>query len=341
MVLLVTAASILLLGLAACSAQATPRPQPLSLTVYSGRGEELVGPAFQQFQQATGIEVKVRYGSTSELATTLLEEGKNSPADVYWAQDAGALGALSKAGRLIELPEDILGLVDSKFRSHRADWVGITGRARVMIYNTQKLKEADLPDDIWGFTDAKWKGRIGWAPTNGSFQAFVTALRVLEGEARARQWLNGIQANQPKTYPSNYSIVIAVGRGEVDTGFVNHYYLFRALKEEGEAFPARNYYPRAGDAGALINVAGVGVLDSSKNREVAFRFVRFLLSEVVQSFFAGDRPDDAFEYPLVPGVATHPLLTPLDQIKTPNIDLADLSDLEGTLKLLRETGVLP
>lgn len=335
-VLLALSISLIACTVPSPPATESPANQPATLTVYSGRNEELVGPIIQRFEEQTGIDVRVRYGGTAEMAATILEEGPNSPADVFYSQDAGALGALAKAGRLQKLPDAILKRVAPRFRSPDGLWVGISGRARVVVYNTDKLTEADLPDSIWGFTDPKWKGRIGWAPTNGSFQAFVTALRVIEGDDAARRWLEGIMANEPKVYPKNTPIVEAVARGEIDVGFVNHYYLFRFLDEAGPSFPARNYYPRAGDAGALINVAGVAILDTADNVEAAQKFIAFLLSEEAQTYFA----QKTHEYPLVEGIETDPLLKPLSEIKTPNIDLSNLDDLQGTLELLREVGAL-
>jgi iron(III) transport system substrate-binding protein len=306
------------------------------LTIYSGRGEELVGPLLDQFEQETGLNVEVRYGSTAEMAATILEEGPNSPADIYYGQDAGALGALAAAGRLAPLPEDVLSQVDPRFRSPDGLWVGTSGRARVVVYNTQKLSETDLPDDIFGFCAPEWRGRVGWAPTNGSFQAFVTALRVVEGEERAREWLSCIQANEPVVFPGNAPIVQAVGAGEIDAGFVNHYYLFQFLAEEGEDFPVRNYHPRAGDVGAMVNVAGVGVVDTSDNIEAAEAFIRFLLRESSQQYFN----TETNEYPLSANLQLNPILVPLSEIQTPNVDLTKLEDLDGTLQLLQELGIL-
>lgn len=306
------------------------------LTIYSGRGEELVGPLIDQFEQETGLNVEVRYGSTAEMAATILEEGPNSPADIYYGQDAGALGALAQAGRLASLPEDALNLVDPRFRSPEGLWVGTSGRARVVVYNTGKLSEADLPDDMFGFCAPEWQGRLGWAPTNGSFQAFVTALRVVEGEDRAREWLSCLQANQPVVFPGNAPIVQAVAAGEIDAGFVNHYYLFQFLAEEGEAFPVRNYHPRAGDVGAMVNVAGVGIVDTTDNKEAAEAFVRFLLRESSQQYFN----TETNEYPLSAKLELNPILVPLTEIQTPTVDLTKLEDLDGTLQLLQELGIL-
>lgn len=321
----------------------TPTPVPAAapaapgaLVVYSGRNENLVGPLFQQFQESTGIQVDVRYGDTSELAATILEEGQNSPADVYFGQDAGALGALDKAGRFVALPQSILDQVDNRFRAADGMWVGTSGRARVFAYNTVELDETELPVSIWALLEPQWKGKVGWAPTNGSFQSFVTALRVLEGEDRAAEWLAGMVANQTQIFSNNTGIVEAVGRGEILLGLVNHYYLYRFLTEQGESFPARNFYPTAQDAGSIINVAGVGILDTVKNLSAAEKFVAFLLTPEAQEYFA----TETVEYPLIEGIEINPLLIPLADINTPAIDLNDLADLQGTLELLQETNAL-
>ncbi len=312
------------------------RAEEGALIIYSGREEGLVGPIIEQFERETGIDAQVRYGDTAELAATIAEEGENSPADVFFAQDPGALGAVADEGTFRGLPEDTLARVSEQFRSPEGQWVGTSGRARVVAYNTEALQEEDLPPSIFDFTQPEWKGRIGWAPTNGSFQAFVTALRLIEGEDRAREWLEGIQANEPVVYPDNSTTLEGVASGEVEVGFVNHYYLYRALAEQGEDFGARNYYLKNGDPGALIIVAGAGILQTADNPEEAQRFVDYLLSEEAQQYFA----DETFEYPLVEGVETPEGLVPLSEIQHPDVDLGDLDDLQGTLELLRETGVL-
>ena len=326
---------------AVTEAAGTASPGPaagtgLQLTVYSGRNEELVGSLIERFQTQTGVTVNVRYGDTAELAATILEEGDNSPADVFFAQDAGALGAVAAAGRLDQLPESVLSRVEERFRSPEGTWVGVSGRARVVVYNTSALTETDLPTTIFGFTDPKWKGRLGWAPTHGSFQAFVTALRVLQGDDKAREWLQGIQANEPKVYEGNTAVVQAVAAGEIDAGFVNHYYLFQQLEEQGPGFAARNYYLTNGDPGALVNAAGAGILKGAQNRTAAAQFVEFLLSDEAQRYFA----DETYEYPLVAGVPVNPALPALGDIQTPQIDLSKLSDLQGTLQLLQDLGIL-
>jgi iron(III) transport system substrate-binding protein len=307
-----------------------------TLVIYSGRSEELVGPVFEQFEERTGIDVQVRYGDTAELAATILEEGENSPADLFFAQDPGALGALQDEGRFQPLPQAVLDRVPERFRSPDGVWVGTSGRARVVAYNTEELGEGDLPPSILDFTDPKWEGKIGWAPTNGSFQAFVTALRVLAGEDVARDWLEGIQANDPFEYPDNLTAVEGVASGEVQVAFVNHYYLFQVMEEQGEDVPVRNYYLKNGDPGALVLAAGAGILDTAQNPEAARSFLEYVLSEEAQQYFA----DETYEYPLIEGVEINEHLVPLSEVQSPNIDLSNLDDLQGTLELLQETGVL-
>lgn len=311
-------------------------PAAGDLVIYSGRNENLIGPLIEQFEADTGIEVAVRYGGTAEMAATILEEGTNSPADVFYGQDAGALGALSDAGVLTPLPDDVLAQVEPRFRSRKGDWVGVSGRARVLVYNSEQLSVDDLPEDVWGLTEPEWQGRVGWAPTNGSFQAFVTALRVLEGEEQARAWLEAMIANDVQPYANNTAITEAVGRGEIAVGLVNHYYLMRFIAEQGESYPARNYHFPSAGAGAMINVAGVGVLASSEHQTAALNFLRYLFTQSAQEYFARE----THEYPLVPGVSIDPMLPPLASLQTPDLDLGDLSDLQGTLQLLQDTGAL-
>lgn len=319
-----------------CGTQ-SPQTSRAEIVLYSGRSESLIAPLIEQFTEETGIEVRVRYGNTAELAATLMEEGDNSPADLFFAQDPGGLGAISAQGLLVELPDSILSLVEQRFRSPDDLWVGVSGRARVITYNTEDLDENELPDDLQGFTDPKWMGRIGLPPTNSSFQTMVTAMRMIWGEDAAREWLEGIMANEPQFYEKNTPTVAAVGSGEIEIGFVNHYYLYRFLREEGEKFPARNYFLPSGGPGSLVMVAGIGRLKTGSNQDNALKFIEFLLSKEAQQYFA----TEIFEYPLVEGVEIHESLIPLSELNAINIDLADLVDLQGTIELLQDVGMLP
>ncbi len=300
-------------------------------TIYSGRSEELVGPLIERFRAESGIDVRVRYASTTDLAATILEEGAASPADVFFSQDAGALGTLAAEGRLATLPQGILAKVDPRFRSEDGQWVGVSGRARVAVYDTRALSEADLPESILDLIDPKWEGKIGWAPSSPSFQSFITALRVIEGSQTARTWLEGVQANEPKVYESNIRALEGVAAGEIQVALINHYYLLEAIDARGEISVANYIFP-GGDTGALVNVTGAGVLTTAKNASAALAFVEFLLAEESQRYLA----QATYEYPLVDGVPADARLTPLTKIWPPVIDLSDLADLDGTLELMQE-----
>lgn len=305
------------------------------LVIYSGRKESLIGPLIERFQEQSGIAVEMRWGDTAPLAATLLEEGEASRADVFFAQDPGGLGAVETL--LAPLPESLLTLAPSAFRDPAGRWVGVSGRSRVLVYNRDTVKPADLPADLEDLTLPAWKGRVGWAPTNASFQAMVTAMRKLQGEDETRRWLEGMLANEPVAYESNAPVVAAVGAGEVEIGLVNHYYLHRFLVEEGPDFPARNHFMQGGGPGSLVLVSGAGVLARSTRKAQAEAFIAFLLSEASQRFLA----DESWEYPVVASVPGPEDLPSLAELKSPALPLADLADMEGTLTLLRETGVLP
>jgi len=306
------------------------------LTVYSGREEELVAPLFEKFTDSTGIELEVRYGDSAELAATIAEEGDNSPADVFFAQDPGSLGSVES--RLSELPAGTLELVDARFRDADSRWVGTSGRSRVIAYNTEALTVDEVPDSVFELTEPEWRGKVGIAPTNASFQAFVTAMRLSTGEDATRQWLLDLKANDAREYEKNTPIVEAVASGEIDLGLVNHYYLY-LVKEEQPGAPVENHFLEAGDPGALVSVAGAGVLASSDQTEDAERFVEYLLSDEGQRFYV-DEAEEA-EYPLIDGIAPKEGLPVLAELDGPDVDLATFgAEHEATIELLRETGYL-
>ena len=340
--------SALALALAGCSqADPTPAssaPQPSAgtaadgtLTLYAGREEELVQPLIDQFTADTGITVEVRYAGTTELAALLLEEGDATPADVFLSQDAGALGAVSKAGLFATLPDGISGAVDPGFTSTDGSWVGVTGRARVLTYDSEALEAADVPASVLDLTDAAWSGQVGIAPTNASFQSFVTALRVLEGEDVAREWLEGMVANDVQAYPKNTAILEAVQAGEIQIGLINHYYWYRALAELGEGgMRAQLSFPEAGDSGSIVNVSGAGLLAGAADDADALAFIEYLVSEAGQQYFV----DATFEYPLVAAVDAPEALPALTELTNPELDLSDLDTLGDTTALLTEVGLL-
>jgi len=314
-------------GLASCGGGSD------ELTMYSGRVPALIDPAIEIYEKDSGEKLKVRTGDSPTLAATLVEEGKNSRADLFYAQDAGSLDAIEKAGNLAPLPADLLDEVPARFRSKTGRWIGVTARSRIIAYGP-KVKTSELPDSPLELAEPKWRGRVGWAPTNASLQGYVTALRLVEGEAVARKWLTEMVANKTEPFDSNVPIRDAIAKGELDLGLINHYYVAEAQAKD-PGYPVKVHFPTK-DLGSLVNVSGVGVLASSKHKKEAIAFVRTMLGKPAQTYFA----DSSKEYPLLAGVAPSKELTPLDEIPSPEIDLADLGDLEGTLKLMRDTGAL-
>jgi iron(III) transport system substrate-binding protein len=306
------------------------------LVIYSGRQEALVQPVVDDFQVETGIEVSVRYGNTAQLAAQIIEEGERTKADVYFSQDGGALGALTKHGMLAELPAEVLDLVDPSYRADDGTWIGTSARARVIVYDPDQLTEAEVPDSVFDLTDPQWKGKVGISPSNASFEAFVTAMRVLYDDDTAREWLAGMAANDVQLFDNNVLILNAAEDGVIALGLINHYYWYQQVAEEGlEAVPALLKFLPDADPGSLVNVAGVGVLAGTDREDQARQFVEYLLSEHAQTYFA----EDTKEYPLIEGVPIADGLPPLDSLQTPAIDLSDLDTLEETLQMIEEAGL--
>jgi iron(III) transport system substrate-binding protein len=306
-----------------------------SLTIYSGRSEELIQPLLDEFSADTGITVEVRYGETADLALLLDEEGDQSPSDVFISQSPGATGYLEGKGRLLRLDRKALNQVAPRFRAPDGDWVGVSGRIRVLAYNTDLVDEADLPKSVFDLTKPKYRDQVAVAPTNGSFQDFVTAMRQLHGERRAERWLAGMEANGARAYASNSAIVEAIGRGEIPMGLVNHYYAAIA-KAADPSVPVENHVFANRDVGSVILATAAAVLKSSDSRADAQRFVRYLLSKQAQQHLA----DDEFEYPLAKGVAPPADLPPLSDIDAARLDLSKLGGgLLRTRELIAESGL--
>lgn len=305
-----------------------------ALVLYSGRNESFVEPVIEAFTAETGIEVEARFAGTGELATTILAEGADTPADVFWAQDPAFIGGLAKEGLLTELPSDITDLVDERFQDANGHWVGITGRSRVFVYNTDLVSEDELPAAVADLTDPSWSGRFGVAPTNGSFVAFVSGMVLTEGEEATRTWLEGIAANDPVIFEGNGPIVDAVVAGDLDGGLVNHYYLLQRIAELGEV-PAANHFFGDGDPGSMVMATGAGILAASDQPDAAAELIRYLLSAESQEHFLG-----LFEYPLIDGAGTPKGQPALADLPVFEVDLTDTADtLEPALTLISESGL--
>ena len=306
-----------------------------TITVYSGRTENLIGPILEDFTEASGIDVEVRYGNSADLALLIHEEGDRSPADVFISQSPGAVGFLAGEGRLRPIDRDSLQAVPEEFRNAGGLWVGMSGRVRVMVYNRDLVNPADLPASVFELTGERFRGRVGVAPANSSFQDFVTAMREIHGEDVTLAWLEGLVTNDARTYANNTAIVQAVGRGDIPMGLVNHYYNLRA-KAEDPAAPSENYFFPDGDMGSLLIVTAIGVLSTTDHPDLADRLVEFMLSEPAQRFYR----DRTFEYPLASGVEPSPGLPPLAAVEVATYDFDRLGGgLERTKELIDESGL--
>jgi len=335
----VTAVAVLISACGASNEQATPSQTSAteSLTVYSGRSEELVAPLFAAFTKQTGIAVTVRYGDTAELAAQLIEEGEATPAQVFFAQDAGALGAVDSAGLFATLPSTVATAVPLNYRSTSGNWTGVSGRARVIAYDSQRVKKTEVPTSIFELTDKKWLGEVAIAPTNASFQSFITAMRVSQGDDVTKKWLTDLVANKVQTYEKNGLILDAVNSGQVKLGLVNHYYWYEKAAELGASnMRAQNSFTKPQDPGSLVNVAGAGILKGAAGNANAQTLVEWLLAKSTQEWFA----TNTWEYPLVPSVAASEGLPSLESLRGPEVPLAELEDLPGTLSMLQEVGLV-
>ena len=308
--------------------------QVKELTIYSGRSEEFIEPFFANWEQESGIKLNVRYGDSAELAAQILEEGNNSPADLFLSQDAGSLGAVSAAGLFSKLPTGVGSDIEDIYIAGDRSWIGVTGRARVFAYNPKAVTL--LPQSVADLTKPAYKGRVGIAPSNASFQAFVTALTNEKGATFAENWLKAMKDNGAQIYLKNSAIVEAIDKGAIDLGLVNHYYTWEVSQALGRDIDVENGFFAPGDIGNLVNVSGIGILGTSEKQEVAQGLINYLTSEVAQAKFV----EDTHEYSLIPGAKAPESLPELKSIGSPKVDLASLEKVQATQDLLTKVGLL-
>jgi len=320
--------------LTGCSSSDEQASDVTELTVYSGRSEEFIAPFFAQWEAQSGIKLNIRYGDSAELAAQILEEGSNSPADLFLSQDAGSLGAVSEAGLFTQLNDAIASAIPAQYVAANRNWVGVTGRARVFAYAPDRVKV--LPQSVTDLTNSQYENQIGIAPTNASFQAFLTALIENKGVDFAKNWLKALQANGVKIYAKNSAIVEAIDKGEISIGLVNHYYIWEVSEGLGRPINVKNGFFATGDLGNLINVSGAGVLASSKKYAAAEDLINFLTSAPTQAKFVSD----THEYSLLANAAAPTDVPTLDQIGAPAVDLNTLKNIKATQDLLIEVGLL-
>ena len=309
-----------------------------TLQIYLGGGEGgLYTDLLDRFRNVyPDFDPQLRSAPSAQLSNTIVEEsqGGSSPADVFWAVDAGSLGYVAEQGVAADLPSEVLDPVPDTFHPG-GQWVGVAGRARAIPYNTDQLSPEDIPNKVAEFPEtAALEDAMGWGPTYSAFQSFVTAMRVSRGEEPTRQWLQGMLDHGVTEYSDEFLTSNAVADGDVAAGFANHYYVLRVKAARPNA-PIDLAFTE-NDAGSLVNVSGAQVLDGSDKQDLATNFVRHLLTVEAQEFFA----TTTYAYPMIPGVPPVGGLPPIDELSPPDLDLSALSDLEPTLRLMRDVGVL-
>ena len=306
-----------------------------TLNLYSGRGEPLVGELVSHIEDLyDDFTIDPKYNSSTDLVNQITEAGDASPADVFFSVNSGSLGVLADAGMAATLPDDVASKVDGAYRDDDDQWVGTSGRARTIPYNTNEFSESDVPNDIFAFPDAdEFRDVMGWAPSYGSFQAFVTAMRIQNGEEETKAWLEGMIDQGVEPYSDEFTVARRIAGGELGAGFTNHYYIQRVIDNRDD--PPIGTAFTEGDAGAIFNVAGAAVVSSTDQQETAENFVRHLLSAEAQEYFA----TTTYEYPMIPEVEPVGELPTVDELNPPELDLTQLSDLGPTLELMREAGI--
>ncbi len=334
-----TLASVLALSACGGSAEsgattAAAGTDPAALTVYSGREEEYMEPVFDAYEKETGTTLDVRYGDSADLALLVGEEGDKTPADVFIAQSPISQSYLDQRDLLSALPQESLDRVPARLRAADGDWVGIAGRQRVLIYNTDLVSEADLPASVLDLTDPKYKGKVGVAPSNASFQDFVAALNQIEGTDATNAWLTGMAENGAKAYAKNGAIAEAVTRGEIPMGLVNHYYVLE-IKEDDPSAPVAAYRFPGTDAGSLFLVATASVPKATPDKKKADSLVAFLVSDAGQRLMI----EGEGEYPTATGVAAPAGAPSLAEGDYPLYDLTGPTDLKAIAEQIRESGL--
>jgi iron(III) transport system substrate-binding protein len=324
--------------LAACgSSGSSSSASAGTITLYNGQHEQTTGLLVKAFERQTHIKVKIRSGDEAELGNQIIQEGSNSPADVFYTENTPVLEELQEKGLLAPVAASTLSSVPSKDDATSGDWVGVSARVSALVYNTSKIAPSALPGSILELASPKWKGKVGFAPSETDFQPLVTAIIKFDGKAAAEKWLKGLQANS-RVYPDNETVVAQVNNGESTVGPINHYYWYRLRQEQGTGgtHSALHYYD-PGDPGDLVNISGAAVLRSSKDQTDAQKLLAFLVSNAGQQTIAHSQ---SWEYPLRPGVSPAAGLAPLSSFHATSLTPGELGNGSEALAMEQRLGLL-
>jgi iron(III) transport system substrate-binding protein len=318
--------------LAACGSSSGTSP---TLTLYNGQHEQTTNQLVAAFEKQTGITVKVRNNNEAVLTNQILAEGSASPADLIYAENSPALEKLQEKGVLAPVDPSTLGKVPAKYNSPKGDWVGVSARVNVLVYNTNQVPASQVPTSIMDLANPKWKGKLALAQGETDFQPIVTSIVNRYGKQAALKWLQAIKANAGSNiYPDNESLVSQINKGQAEIGIINSYYWYRQRDQLGSAgMHSAIAYFSPGDAGYVVDISGAGVLKSSKNPAAAQKFLAFLVSAKGQEIIAHD---DSWEYPIGSGVTTARAQKPFDTLQPAPLTIAELGDGATAIALLQQ-----
>ncbi len=312
--------------------------QAESITLYNAQHEQLVSQLAKDFESETGIKVRIRNGEGPALAAQIVEEGTETPADVYFTENSPELMLLEEKGLLGAVDAQTLGTVPARYSSPNGKWVGVFARENVLAYNTAMIQPAQLPASLMDLAKPEWKGKVGIAPSDADFLPLVSGVLVQKGTEQTLAWLKGLKANA-QIFDDDEGVVAAVNRGAVATGVVNNYYWDRLYTELGASkIRSAIYHFGHGDIGALVNVSGAAVMKAAHNPKGAQRFLAYLVGQHAQLLMA--QSHIGYEYPLRAGVAPDPMLKPFNELNPPAFTIEQLGDDSQAAKLLREAGLL-
>jgi iron(III) transport system substrate-binding protein len=309
-----------------------------TITLYNAQHEQVVGMLTAAFTKETGIKVLVHTGEGPDIASQILQEGADSPADVFFTENSPELILLDEKGLLAPVDKATLAKIPAKYNAADGDWVGVLARENVLDFNPSMIKESALPASLLDLAKPAWAGKLGIAPSDADFLPLVSAVIAQDGKPAALAWLNGLKANS-KIYQDDESVVAAVARGDVAVGVVNNYYWARLETDLGpQKIDSRLYHFKGGDIGGLINVSGAALLKSSTHQAAAQKFLAFLVSHEAQVALGQSEID--FEYPLRPGVPPNKLLIPFSALQPPAMSVSQLGDDQDAGTLLQQAGLI-
>ncbi len=324
------------LGLRSGSSSGSGAGSGETLTVYSGQHEQTTIALVKAFERKTGIKTAVRSDDEATLANQIIQEGSNSPADVFYTENTPPLEALRKHGLLAPVAPAALASVPARYSSAQGLWLGVSARVSVLVYNASQLQPSQLPSSILELSDPRFKGKLAYAPAETDLQPLITSIVKFKGVAAAEAWLKGLQKNG-RQLPDNETVTAQVNAGQSALGPVNHYYWYRLRREQGGKMSSAIHYFAPRDPGYLLDVSGAAALKSSHHQAAAQRFLEFLVSREGQEVIAHS---DSYEYPLRPGVAPAAGLRPLDQLQPASLTPAELGDGSEALALEQNVGLL-